>query len=490
MATIFGIHIGSKFGSTKKYEATINRQQQEYERYLELEKSDLLKRYETLDAEINSSKFKNKVHYLKSARFKDSEEWHQLNQYKSMAASSDIKTYLKLTKSGQLHRINKIKESDLLKEFNDLKIEVSSSTFQAAKAAKTKKEFKKSEEFIKLHRYKTLSKDADIKFYLKKKNSSDYRLASKLENSERLQTFKELEGLIQSAEYIEKRTFLLDRNRFKKSDEFTIINEFKELSKNNDVKWFLYQKKINPFKEISKWELTFEDGFDGLNLDTNKWMNGYYWGKALINDSYVLAGEKQFFRNENIDILNSQVRITTQQEKFRGKVWDTVQGFTINDFNYTSGLISTGQSFRQKYGKFEAKVKFTQSNPVINAFWMVGEKRTPHIDIFKSSGAGGKSIDSGLFISGEDNELLQRNKKTNGVNFKNKYFIYTFEWTPKILIWKINGQEIHRETKYIPNEAMYLTFCTILTADPKESQLPAYMDIDWIRCYKKKEQTN
>lgn len=174
-----------------------------------------------------------------------------------------------------------------------------------------------------------------------------------------------------------------DKNRFRKSDEAALIKEFEELKKQPDIVWYHKVKEKNPFEELKKWELTFEDNFDSASLDSEKWITGYYWGKALMNDSYVLEGEHQMFKDENIDLRDSSLRIRVQPEVSKGKVWNPTWGFREKEFEYTSGMISTGQSFRQQFGRFEAKVRFTNSFPVLNAFWMVGERMTPHIDIFQ-----------------------------------------------------------------------------------------------------------
>jgi hypothetical protein len=82
----------------------------------------------------------------------------------------------------------------------------------------------------------------------------------------------------------------------------------------------IFIARVNdPFKELKKWHLTFEDDFDGVRLDHAKWMTGYYWGKALMNETYVLAGEKQFFKDDNIDLRDSFARITTRGKKRPGE---------------------------------------------------------------------------------------------------------------------------------------------------------------------------
>ena len=317
------------------------------------------------------------------------------------------------------------------------------------------------------------------------KERESYVRFSKDADSELLSRYNELDRLIHSSEFKTKVNGLKKEKTYSKSEEKNLFDEYVKLQKNKEIKWYFDTLKKNNFKEIKAWTQTFEDDFEMSALDASKWMTGYYWGKTLMNDNYVLDGEKQFFQERNISIENSLLRITTRQESVKGKSWNPAIGFREKDFNYSSALISTGQSFRQKYGKFEAKVRFSQSFPVVNTFWMLGEKITPQIDVFKSTDPKGKSVESGVHSMDLMKKAAHSLKKISGENFKGKFFIYSLEWTAQAMIWRINGIEVHRETKNIPDEAMYLTFCTTLPEVPKGGQTPAYMDIDWVRCYKK-----
>src|SRR5690554_7094343 len=188
-------------------------------------------------------------------------------------------------------------------------------------------------------------------------------------------------------------------------------------------------------------------------------MTSYYWGKALMNDSYVLAGDKQNFSDNNIELRDSMARIHLKKEESKGKVWDTTHGFLIHPFAYSSGLISTSQSFRQKHGRFEAKIRFSSAWPLLHAFWMVGESMTPQIDIFKTSFRKNSLVECGLH-TGEKEQKSSKMRKINGAKFAGNFFIYSLDWSPESLIWCINGKEVHRQTNNIPQESMYLTFST------------------------------
>ncbi|PWE00077.1 glycoside hydrolase family 16 protein [Marinilabilia rubra] len=481
MAGIFGSIFGSKFPDTGKYEAAQIELRENFRKFQEISESTLLKRYLELDHEVHSGDFEKRVDELKNKKFKDTQQYQQLKRFKELDKSKDIKTYLKLSKSGQGKKTEEILESDKFKRFRELEKYTNSPEFYKAKASS---DFKKSEAHDAYKEYKRLKNDHSIKWAIKSEKSSAYQTFKKLEDSQKLTNFFELKATIESKEFKDFKDYMEDKHRFKKSDEAALLNEFSDLKKNKDIVWYLKTKQEKPFEEFKKWEITFQDDFDKANLDRNKWITGYYWGKALMNDTYSLENEKQLFSDSNVELRDSNLRITTQRETAIGKAWNPSWGFREKEFNFTSGLVSTGQSFRQQYGRFEAKVRFNASSPIVNAFWMVGEKMTPHIDIFKSVFSGGKALETGVISKLKEKELTEARKRIKGANFTKDYYIYSLDWSPKELVWKINGVEVFRQTKNIPEEPMYLSFSTILPEEPKEKDLPAIMEINWVRCYK------
>jgi beta-glucanase (GH16 family) len=168
------------------------------------------------------------------------------------------------------------------------------------------------------------------------------------------------------------------------------------------------------------------------------------------------------------------LRIITKPQKVNGKVWDPSKGFYNKDFNFTSGIINTGASFRQKYGIFTAKIKLADHN-VRNAFWLIGDRITPHVDVCRS-GSGKVWFD--LFSSPGNHY-----KKSIGSRYLSDFYIYTLEWTSQSLIWKINGVEVMRQTTAVPQEEMYIN---LAGGVDKPIGGISSMEIDWIRVYREK----
>ncbi len=484
MANIFSKLLGNKFPSTEKYENENKHLRNDLERFHKLEESTSILRYFELDSLIHSGEFEQKVTKLKKERFKDTEAFHQYKKLKEYKRSSNVKrykSYLRNDKSNELAQLNG--KSEVI-TYLELKTFVESEEFTAIKETtkQNKERFKDTDAFQQLKNYKKLKRSKIVKNYNKFLRIDKSTEIDELEKTNEIQTYLTLEKYIISEEFAMIKSEMNDKNRFKKSKEFQLQEEFKALTKGDDIIWFKKTKKDNPFTDIDKWTLTFDDDFDSTKLDANKWITGYYWGKALMNDNYVQANEKQFFRNENIELRDSCARIISKKENCKGKVWDTKFGFVPRDFEYSSGIINTGQSFRQQFGRFEAKIKFNHTAPAEHTFWLLSEQMTPQVNILKSKINGTKKIEAGYFW-GKNGEVSQNTQNLKLPGSSDNFFIYTLEWSTNKMEWKINGVTVYTITENIPQEPMYISLSTHFTDIPKGEKLPISMDIDWVRCY-------
>ncbi|WP_430812221.1 MULTISPECIES: glycoside hydrolase family 16 protein [unclassified Carboxylicivirga] len=469
-----------KYPVTAKYEAEQEDIKTNYQRFIAYTHSDELKRIKELEILINTSDFKKKVETLKKERFKDTAAYRQLKKYHTQKKSSELKRYFKYQASGMAQKVEEIAKSDKLKELADLNEYIRSSEFNSAKQQKG---FKKTEAFQKLKRHKALKKDKDIKLYNKQVNSSNYKNYQHIHNSERLKQFHELEKEVSAEKFIAFKKEMEDKKRFQKSEEYSLIQEYQKLLKSPDYNWYLKTEKRNNFGDIAQWELCFDDNFETKQLNKEKWITAYYWGKALLNKTYVLDNERQFFKDTNICINGGGAQISTKNEKVAGLAWTTQHGFVPKEFDFTSGLISTGQSHRQLYGKFEAKVKVNQVQPVQHAFWMVGEKMAPQIDIFRFEDANAKSFTAGTqLLNGKGAERIS--KTVTGASFDKGYYIYSLEWTQDRISWFINGVKVNEQTQNIPSSPMYIVFSSHLTEDVEQLKDDPSMTLEWVRCYR------
>jgi beta-glucanase (GH16 family) len=335
--------------------------------------------------------------------------------------------------------------------------------------------FKDSEEYKKLLEYKRIKGSLEIKEFYKFKSSKEYANYLNIDDSSRLKRYHELKEYVATPEFKLQKEYLLDKKRFEKTEMFKEIQEYDKLKKNKDIIWYFKVKDSDKFDILKHRDLTFSDDFDGEKLDTKKWLTNYYWGEKLLKDRYSVESDLQAYtEKENFEVRNSILKINTKPQRISGKVWSVAQGFSTKEFSYTSGLINSGNSFRQKYGVFSAKIKL--GNPIAkNAFWMLAEKITPHLDICRTS-SGKVWFD---YFSSKENI----SKTSIGSRYSNDYFIYTLVWTSDKLVWKINDTEVFSQTSDVPQEPMYVLLAGGLD---KPINGMTSMEIDWVRVYKTK----
>ena len=513
--------------STSKIEQEEKALIAEYEKMIAFAGSEALAKYTRLHESVNSAGFKQKKRELESLSYKGSEEHARETEFMGLKKAKDIVSYFKTEGSTLLKNFTSLDGSARIKEIEDLKLFVQSPEFKQKermkpvtfkdteeygkwlefKKLKGDREVKKNlnpekvkrfselqalvtssafllkknmkpvtfrdtPEYQKLQELKTKSSASDIVSYYKFRSSKEYHNYTGVKDSARLKRFNELQDYLKSKEFTERKEYLLDKKRFEKSDLFKEMKEYEALKNSADIKWYLSIKDSNKFDILKNRKLTFSEEFDDATPDSRKWLNRYYWGEKLLHDSYSIATDLHCYTpSDNLEVRHSVLRIITKPQKINGKVWDPAKGFFTKEFDFTSGIINTGASFRQKYGTFTAKIKL--SDPTVrNAFWLIGDRITPHVDVCRS-GHGKVWFD--LFTSPGGHY-----KKSIGSKYLSDFYIYTLEWTPNALVWKINGVEVMRQTTGVPQEPMYINFAG--GVDKPIGGISS-MEVDWVRVY-------
>jgi len=441
----------------------------EFEKLQAFSGSEQLSRYNKLNDIVHSADFLQKRKEIENLQYKNSEEFSKEKEFISLKKAKDLILYFKTTGSPALKKFNEMDGSDKIGKFETLEKLVQSSEFRAKSKSK---EFSGSDDQKKLQEYNQLKASQEIKDYYKFKGSKELANFKNIDGSSRLARYNELKEYTASKEFAEKKAYLLDKKRFEKTEMFKEVEEFEKLKKSEDIIWYFKVKDSNKFDILKHRELTFSDEFDNDKLDSKKWLTNYYWGEKLLKDRYSVESDLQFYtEKENFEIHNSSLKIITKQQKIGGKVWSAAHGFRPKEFSYTSGLINSGTSFRQKYGVFSAKIKLGDPN-ARNAFWLLADKITPHIDICRS---GNGKVWFDLF-AGDGKSVRTK----LGSRYSNDYFIFTLEWTADKLIWKINGIDVLRQSVNVPQEPMYVNLAGGVS---KPITGMTTMEIDWIRVY-------
>jgi hypothetical protein len=444
----------------------------EFEKLKSFAESKQLARYNELHELVTSAGFVQKRKEIESLKYKNSEEYSKEKEFASLKKAKDLVLYFNTVGGTALKKFQELDGSERISKYESLKSLVTGADFRDKMK---EKDFESTPDSKKLAEFKQLDSSQEIKDFYKFNASKELANFKNIDGSSRLARFNELKEYTASKEFAERKAYLLDKKRFEKSEEYREVEEYEKLKKDSDILWYFKVKDSNKFDILKHRELTFSDEFDSDKIDPKKWITNYYWGEKLLKDRYSIETDLQFYtEKENFEIRNSYLKINTKQQKVNGKAWSSLNGFTTKEFNYTSGLVNTGKSFRQKYGIFTAKIKLGDPSAKC-AFWLLGENIAPHIDICRTT--NGKVW---FDIFPGTNKIV---KSTVGARYAGDSFIFTLEWTASRLVWKINGVEAFKQAENIPQEPMYINLAGGLNKPINGS---TSMEIDWVRVYQTK----
>jgi beta-glucanase (GH16 family) len=470
---------------TADYEAKQDALRQEYQELKAFQESKELAEYLELEKTVLSSDFARKKKAIAAQRYADTPEYRKEREYLALKKSRDIRRYYQMRDSVALKDFLEFENSYDVKHYHTLEKLINSDEFIRQRKSLGKK-FRTTPEFEKLQEFKALKSSKRFRDYFAFKNSKDYVNFTLLIGSERIAGFEQLGKYIESETFRKVKEYMLlpGKQKLAISDEHKLEQRYLTLKQSDKFKWYFRVYKSRKYAEIKNWQLTFSDEFEAHKLDTSKWLTRYFWGETLLKDSYVNAGEKQFYTGEkNIEIASSVLKIRTQREKVNGKVWNPAMGFFTRDFNYTSAIINSGKSFRQQYGLFEAKVRFNRNFPVNHGIWLVSELMLPHVDLARA----GKKISVGTYWGNPNVKggVARKASSMSRDRYGFDYYIFSMEWTKDRLTWKVNGVPAGAASEGVPQVPMYLNINSSLYQDVDGAVLPAEMEVDWVRCYQR-----
>lgn len=181
-----------------------------------------------------------------------------------------------------------------------------------------------------------------------------------------------------------------------------------------------------------------------------------------------------------VSVLNGFCRITAERRS------------TPSGRAYASACLSTFGTFAQKYGVFEARIRYPKGAGVWPAFWLLaaGSKQTPpEVDIFEAypgpgTGSSGPSV---AVFSNHYPGDVQYVAFDGGRDLTGDWHVWRLEWTSSAMKLKLDGVTVGTLSGHVPNVAMYPIINLALGAPGYRvgSTTPdtLYMDIDYLRVY-------
>ncbi|WP_346863746.1 hypothetical protein [uncultured Draconibacterium sp.] len=442
--------------------------------YNELEGSEKLKKHKALE---QTDKFK-KYNRLKNVSEQDKES---KKEFVLLKRDAEIKAYFRFEKSKKLKLYHETVGSHDLTKYNELKEYISTDAFKKQEAfLKDKKKFEKSEAYKKQQEYKKLAADSLVKFILKFEKSAAYKNYLDVKDSFDLKRYFELEKIIDSDEFKQQKVWLEDKKRWEKTEEFKKEQQHKqEQAKPEFVKYFKYQKS-NDFDFLKNWEVVFEDDFAGKELDSTRWSTSSAAAEKLLGENYALPGDLNIFTNGKNLLTGKGLSISVKKEKSTGKVWQMPAGFVPTEFEYTSGLITTGSKFVMEDGILEAKLSYNPVKQVASSFYLAGDETAPRLNLIEM---GAKN---NVGISRLDGKGKIENSGLDISNLKKGSYIVSLEKSGASFTWKLNETEIWQQNNSELNKPLQLNASSLVIEELSGSQTPVNFQIDWVKCYRKK----
>lgn len=252
--------------------------------------------------------------------------------------------------------------------------------------------------------------------------------------------------------------------------------------------------------DLNTMHLTFDDEFNSLSLYngvSGTWNPTYGYGSNLNNfASHVHGEEKQIYVDPAFTGTTSSA-LGVNPFSIHDGILDITAAPTspalldaLGGYQYTSGLITTQQSFQQTYGYFEMSAKLPQGQGFWPAFWLLpaGGWGPPEIDVMEMLGNNPSTIYTTAH-STASGQLQSASFASNVADTSAGFHRYGVDWEPDQITWYFDGQRIAQTaTPADMHSPMYMLANLAVGGNwpgspDATTAFPANMQIDYIRAY-------
>ncbi len=251
---------------------------------------------------------------------------------------------------------------------------------------------------------------------------------------------------------------------------------------------------IDPLNLAGTATQTFSDDFNALNLragNTGTWSTNYWWG-APNGTTLTNNGEQQWYVDSNFagtqavkpwTVSNGVLDITAQNAA------PDIQS-QINGYKYTSGMLTTHDSFAQTYGYFEMKAELPSGAGLWPAFWLLPASGgwPPEIDVMEQLGQ-----DPNKYYTASHSQATGTGTSTGGVvdtpDLTAGYHTYGVDWEADKLTYYFDGKQAWQtDTPADMHDPMYMLVNLAVgggwpgdpVADPNYSET---LHVDYVHAY-------
>jgi len=251
---------------------------------------------------------------------------------------------------------------------------------------------------------------------------------------------------------------------------------------------------LSPELDLSQFELTFSDEFNGAEINEEKWNTSLFGPETVIFEQLQYYVDTQdpdetipspfVFDGEHLSIVAS-----TTPDDLRNDV---------NGQRYLSGILTTRERFTMRYGYVETRVDLPAGRGTWPSLWMLAADsagRSPEVYIFEYDGGRADSIFHNYnYVDDEGNLRSPSQQESEVAGISEGFHTFGMRWTPSEMLFYVNGQPSWRIIgENLPDEDMFLVLNLAMgglwPGDPDDTTPdPAIFEIDYIRVYELIEQ--
>jgi len=243
--------------------------------------------------------------------------------------------------------------------------------------------------------------------------------------------------------------------------------------------------------DTSAMTLTFQETFDALDLwdgETGRWESNYWWGAP--NGNTLGGDELQWYIDTTYEPTSSVNPFTVENGILTITAAPAPEEIKplINDYDYTSGMLTSYRSFSQTYGYFEVRADMPDVSGLWPAFWLLPADGSwpPELDVIEliSQNPNRLILTSHSGAEGEhsvDNRIAEV-ADTSG------FHDYGVLWGPDTITWYFDGVQVGQTvTPEDMHDAMYMLVnlgVGGIAGEPGDLQAtPGEYKIDHVRAY-------
>ena len=236
------------------------------------------------------------------------------------------------------------------------------------------------------------------------------------------------------------------------------------------------------------YRLVFSEEFDGGSIDSSKWNTRHLWGP-----NWTINDEQQYYvdTNSNPDFGVRPFEFGGGKLKIVANKTPSSLMSSANNKSYTSGVLTTHNKFKMKYGYVEMRAKMPRGQGLWPAFWMLNHYyngNEPEIDIMEFLGRDPDTVYQVYHSNSGSSGTLEH----SGPDFTSGFHTFAVKWTEGELVFYVDGRETNRyRSGNVSNEEMYLIVNLALggswggKVDDGSTPFPARYEIDYIRAYQR-----